>query len=66
MRKKITVGGEGVWYKYHPCHPQNGLVRHTSEPPHLSAEVLRLSPEVLRRPDQIRIQLGWLFMAGII
>ena len=37
----MTVGGEGVWYKYHPHHPQNGLVRQTMEPPRLSAEVLR-------------------------
>jgi hypothetical protein len=31
---KITVGGEEVWYIYHPRHSQNGQVRQTPEPPH--------------------------------
>ena len=62
----MTVGGEGVWYKYHPRHPQNSLVRQTLEPPHLSVEVSRLSAEVPHRPEQIRIQLGWPFVAMII
>jgi len=57
--KKMTVGGEEVWYKYHLWHTQNVLVRQTSEPS-------RLSAEVPRRPEQIRIQLGWLFVARII
>jgi hypothetical protein len=33
LRKKMTVGGEGVWYKYHPRHPHNGRVLQTPEPP---------------------------------
>jgi hypothetical protein len=28
--EKMTVGGEGAWYIY---HPQNGQVRQTPEPP---------------------------------
>ena len=55
----MTIGGEEVWYKYHLWHTQNVLVRQTSEPS-------RLSAEVPRRPEQIRIQLGRLFVAGII
>jgi hypothetical protein len=51
--------GEGVWYIYHPRHPQNGQVRQTPEPP-------RQDTEVPRRPEQIRIQLNWLFVARII
>ena len=31
--KKMTVGGNGVRYKYPPHHPQNGQVRQTIEPP---------------------------------
>jgi hypothetical protein len=31
--EKMTVGGEGAWYIYHPHHPQNGQVRQTPEPP---------------------------------
>ena len=31
-----------------------------------AAVVLRLSAEVTHRPEQLRIQLGWLFVAGII
>ena len=57
--EKMTVGGRRVWYKYHPRHPQNGQVRQTPEPP-------RQNMEVPRRPEQIRIQLGWLFVARII
>jgi hypothetical protein len=64
--EKMTIGGEGVWYIYHPHHPQNGRVRQTSEPPRWGAEVSRLSAEVPRCPGQIRIQLSWLFVAGII
>jgi hypothetical protein len=33
MRKKMTIGGEGIWYKYHPRHPHNGRVLQTLEPP---------------------------------
>ena len=39
--EKMTVGGEEVWYKYHPHHPQNSLVRQAPEPPRLSTEVPR-------------------------
>ena len=59
--EKMTVGGEGVWYKYHPRHPQNDQVCQTLEPPRQDTEVPRQSAEVPRRPEQIRIQLGWLF-----
>jgi len=54
----MTVGGEGVWYKYHPRHPQNSRVYHTPEPP-------RQDAEVPRRPEQIRIQLGGFLWLGL-
>ena len=56
--EKITIGGEGVWYKYHPHHPQTDQVCQTPEPP-------RQDAEVPCRPEQIRIQLGWLLWLGL-
>jgi hypothetical protein len=55
----MTVGEEVKRHLYLPSHPQNGLVQQTLEPP-------RWGMEVPRWLGQKRIQLSWLFVAGII
>ena len=60
----MTVGGEGVWYKYHPHHPQTNQVCQTLEPPRQDAEVSRRDGSAQARADK---NLAWLaFVAGII
>jgi hypothetical protein len=67
--EKITVGGEGVWYIYHPHYPKNGWVRQTPEPPCWGVEVPRRGGSAserggsaLARTDKNSAQLafcGW-------
>jgi hypothetical protein len=60
--EKMTIGGEWVWYIYHPRHPQNGQVRQTPEPPRWGAEVSRRGGSALARTDKNSARLafcGW-------